>query len=241
MMGYRLLEFAVAIPGLALLLFGASNGAWRLMYSLSILPLLGVGYVRRHLPETRRWSSLKDAPRLEGDLVGIPLDEVPGVEEVDGGSSPSKCHVKDLLQDGAWRASGFAKLSLIGGLLSLSAFAVAGYLGDRYGRKKLGVWGILTKTVVDTWTSQPKKRWDGQHVAQQGFLVLTAGVGGPLGLVFATHLVPYVGSVAKAARQGGASPEEPRWLLAYGQLICAGIVCGWLPETKGRELEDINS
>ena len=39
--------------GLALLLFGVSNGAWRFMYALSILPLLGVGYVRRHLPETR--------------------------------------------------------------------------------------------------------------------------------------------------------------------------------------------
>ena len=44
----------VVFAGLALLLFGVSNGAWRLMYSLSILPLLGVGYVRRHLPETRR-------------------------------------------------------------------------------------------------------------------------------------------------------------------------------------------
>ena len=47
--------------------------------------------------------------------------------------------------------SGFAKLSLIGGLLSLSAFALAGYLGDRYGRKKLGVVGILVKTAVDAW------------------------------------------------------------------------------------------
>ena len=45
--------------------------------------------------------------------------------------------------------SGFAKLSLIGGLLSLSAFALAGYLGDRYGRKKLGVVGIMVKTAVD--------------------------------------------------------------------------------------------
>ena len=44
----------VVLAGLALLLFGVSNGAWRLMYSLSILPLLGVGYVRRHLPETRQ-------------------------------------------------------------------------------------------------------------------------------------------------------------------------------------------
>lgn len=47
--------------------------------------------------------------------------------------------------------SGFAKLSLIGGLLSLSAFAVAGYLGDRYGRKKLGVLGIIAKTAVVAW------------------------------------------------------------------------------------------
>lgn len=88
--------------GLALLLFGVSNGAWRLMYSLSILPLLGVGYVRRHLPETRRWSSLKDvstarALQLE-DPGGIQLPTTtmgsPVAEEDDGRSSPSKCQIK---------------------------------------------------------------------------------------------------------------------------------------------------
>ena len=30
-------------------------------------------------------------------------------------------------------------------------------------------------------------------------------------------------------------------LLACGQLICAVILCLWLPETRGRELEEINS
>ena len=35
----------------------------------------------------------------------------------------------------------------------------------------------------------------------QGFLVLTAGLGGPLGLLLSTRLVPYVGSVAAASRR----------------------------------------
>lgn len=60
--------------------------------------------------------------------------------------------------------------------------------------------------------------------------MLTAGLGGPLGLLLSTRLVPYVGTVAAATR-----------VLAYGQLICAAVVCIWLPETKGRELEEINS
>ena len=60
--------------------------------------------------------------------------------------------------------------------------------------------------------------------------MLTGGLGGPLGLLLSTQLVPYTGSVPAAARS-----------LAYGQLLCAAIVCFWLPETKGRELEEINA
>ena len=88
----------------------------------------------------------------------------------------------------------------------------------------------------------------------QGFLVLTAGLGGPLGLLLSTRLVPYVGTVAAATRHlvvgrflgafwrvTSAAKKCAARLLAYGQLICAAIVCIWLPETKGRELEEINS
>ena len=151
--------------GLALLLFGASEGAWRLMYGLSILPLLGLGYVRRNLPETRRFVA------LEPETLGAAQED----------ASPSKCHVKQLgpvkrqhvaivaatflgslfpssanfhvsrhiqVHHG-FGAKGFATLSLLGGLCSLSAFALAGYVGDRYGRRTLGALGICGKTAVD--------------------------------------------------------------------------------------------
>ena len=63
----------------------------------------------------------------------------------------------------------------------------------------------------------------------QGLLVLIGGLGGPLGLLFSTRLVPYVGSNAAAAR-----------LMSCGQLSCAWVVCAYLPETSSRELEEIN-
>ncbi|CAK9079088.1 Sialic acid transporter NanT 2 (Sialic acid permease 2) (Sialic acid/H(+) symporter 2) [Durusdinium trenchii] len=294
--------------GLALLLFGISNGAWRLMYALSILPLLGVGYVRRALPETRRWASLKDTSlsadthdpgglQLPAVNIGSPGGDFLGLHhehEERSSSSPSKCHKQleqvkqqhvailattflgSLFPSSAnfnvskhiqvvhgFGATGYAKLSFIGGFLSLSAFALAGYFGDRYGRKKLGILGILLKTLVDVAFYSvaagaesvslivilfcirvalgmaldtnfqalsgevfPTER----RTSAQGILVLIGGLGGPLGLLFSTRLVPYVGTTAAAAR-----------LLACGQLICAVILCLWLPETRGRELEEINS
>ena len=44
------------------------------MYALSILPLLGVGYVRRLLPETRRWSSLKEREEPSAWAEGAMMD-----------------------------------------------------------------------------------------------------------------------------------------------------------------------
>ncbi|CAJ1449211.1 unnamed protein product [Effrenium voratum] len=276
--------------GLALLLFGLSGGAWRLMYALSILPLCGVGILRRNLQETRRWASLQEpkgvqlpvsaaneaaseAENEDTPLGILPSKHRPGqvkqqhvamvVAAFLGSFFPSAANFhtsKHIQTVHGFGASGFAKLSLVGGMLSLSAFAIAGVVGDKYGRKRFGVLGIVLKTLVDvafySTAAGDSVAWvvalfclrtalsmaldttfqalsgevfpTASRSSAQGLLVLAAGLGGPLGLLLSTQWAKSMGGPA-AAR-----------LLAWGQLGVAAIIGCFLPETKGRELEDIN-
>src|SRR4029453_12058289 len=71
-MGQGLLGAAAALGGgLAAVLFPVlvkTALGWRGLYFVGIIPLLIVGYLRRSLPETRRWSELDDAQRRSGGL-----------------------------------------------------------------------------------------------------------------------------------------------------------------------------
>src|SRR4029453_11083194 len=75
-MGQGLLGAAAALGGgLAAVLFPVlvkTALGWRGLYFVGIIPLLIVGYLRRSLPETRRWSELDDAQRRSGGLGRAP-------------------------------------------------------------------------------------------------------------------------------------------------------------------------
>ncbi|CAE7775520.1 nanT [Symbiodinium sp. CCMP2456] len=291
--------------GLGLLLFGVSDGAWRLMYALSILPLVGIGFIRRHLPETRRWSAAntlemdKESAQEELEVQSLRLPPLTplrlGSPTEEPTAAAKRCHLKRLSKVKrqhlfcilasflgsffpsaanfyaskqiqvvhGFGAAGFAKLSLIGGILALSAFIIAGYLGDRYGRKLLGVSGILLKAMTDFmfYSISPGKAYSvllivsvfcvrtalgmaldttfqamggevfptSGRTSAQGLLVLTGGLGGPLGLLTATRLGDVLGT------------SEATRLMACGQIFTALIIAFGFPETHGRELEDINS
>jgi MFS transporter, putative metabolite:H+ symporter len=74
-LGQGLLGAAAAVgAGLAAALFPvlvATSLGWRGLYFVGIIPLLIVGYLRRSLPETRRWSELDDAERRSGGLLRV--------------------------------------------------------------------------------------------------------------------------------------------------------------------------
>ncbi len=74
-MGQGLLGAAAAIgAGLAAALFPVlvqSALGWRGLYFVGVVPLLIVGYLRRSLPETTRWSNLDAHERREGGLLRV--------------------------------------------------------------------------------------------------------------------------------------------------------------------------
>ncbi len=73
--GQGLLGAAAAVgAGLAAALFPVlvqTSFGWRGLYFVGVIPLLIVGYLRRSLPETRRWSELDDAERQSGGLLRV--------------------------------------------------------------------------------------------------------------------------------------------------------------------------
>jgi putative MFS transporter len=74
-MGQGLLGAAAAVgAGLAAVLFPVlvkTSLGWRGLYFVGIVPLLIVGYLRRSLPETRRWAQLGDGERRSGGLLRV--------------------------------------------------------------------------------------------------------------------------------------------------------------------------
>jgi MFS family permease len=74
-MGEGLLGAAAAVgAGLAAALFPVLVAAalgWRGLYFIGVVPLLIVGYLRRSLPETSRWSRLDEAGRRSGGLLRV--------------------------------------------------------------------------------------------------------------------------------------------------------------------------
>lgn len=74
-MGQGLLGAAAAVgAGLAAVLFPVlvkTSLGWRGLYFVGVIPLLIVGYLRRSLPETRRWSELGAAERRSGGLLRV--------------------------------------------------------------------------------------------------------------------------------------------------------------------------
>mmetsp|Transcript_66741 Transcript_66741/g.118068 ORF Transcript_66741/g.118068 Transcript_66741/m.118068 type:complete len:467 (+) Transcript_66741:67-1467(+) len=289
--------------GLALLLFGLSNGAWRLMYALSILPLLGVGYFRRLLPESRCWASQADVKHESGlnevlTQMGSPQAnfqlEAGKMELAHAGTSALRGHPRPKLEYAAmvvsaffgsfsssaanflaskhvqvthgFGAGGFAKLSIIGGGMSLFVFVLAGTLGDQYGRKAIGIVGLLLKMVVDmafysvgaeghlastaivalfslrTALSMGLETNfqvlagevfpTSMRTSAQGVLALTVGGGGSLGLLVEAHLTDHLGE--------SVSHTETARAMLLGQLLTAAVIFFGIPETRGRDLEEIH-
>lgn len=74
-MGQGLLGAAAAVgAGLAAVLFPIlvhSPLGWRGLYFIGVVPLLIVGYLRRSLPETTRWSRLDESERRSGGLLQV--------------------------------------------------------------------------------------------------------------------------------------------------------------------------
>jgi putative MFS transporter len=152
--------FAAMGAGVAAMLFPLLQSTalgWRGLYFIGVLPLLVVAYLRRSLPETRRWSHISAAPAMRqglGELLRRPLRTrfliLNGLAvAVWTAASPAfgfaSYHATNAL---GWSAGQVSALVVGAGALGMGGWFVLGHTADRFGRRSTGAASMLLGTVA---------------------------------------------------------------------------------------------
>lgn len=269
--GFGILAMNSALgTGFAAILFGGLlepvGASWRWLYVVGIPPLLFVAYLRRRLPESRRFIEARDGGRLAARwhailrppvrrwlvLVTLTTFLVQLAEQ-------AAAFTIDFLQTDRGISASTANFMLVlAGLPGIPIMVVAGHLSDRYGRRLVGC-GFGLASIVGA----------------AGFFWLPGGVPvllpcmsltliGQLGSwptlqtyaseLFPTALRGQAGSWSNSAAVLGRSASlglASLLLLAFSQsatvlflgigpLLAILLIALTFPDTHGRELEDIN-
>jgi len=255
--------------GLASIGLGAVDDlpyGWRALYAIGALPLLGLAWMRRTLPETARFERSAAAresrwapvialvrayPRRLVALVSVAfcLDFA--------ATAASSFMVMTLQEANGYRVEDVRNLYLIGGLLGVAGNPVAGIVGDRVGRRGLAV-GLLAFMGIafagfyelDGWWIPPL--WIAQVFALQGTTVLMRAFGAEL---FPTSYRSTASTMRMVAATAGGIAGLALESLLYDVLgshqaaivallpalvPAAAIIWFAFPETAGRELEEVS-
>ena len=267
--GYLAMQLALGF-GTGSLVFGIvfePNGiGWQWMYVLSLPPLLAIGWLRRRLPESRRFESARDLGHLVGDwkeifrgntrrwllllcatAFGLELATHAGVFTIDF-----------LQEDRGLSATASNLMLVLAGLPGIPVMVVAGNLSDRFGRRVVGCsFAVVSGLGAVGFFWLP----GGIPVLYVCMTVMLAGQlgAGPVLATYATELFPTAlrgqagswGRVAAVAGQAasfglggllitltGGLPGAATILMG-GPLIAVLLFAFFFPDTHGRELEDI--
>jgi putative MFS transporter len=241
--------------------------SWRWLYVVGIPPLLAITYLRRRLPESRRfeqarndgrlaerWHEILRRPHLRW-LVLVCITALLGNLLTQAG-----VFVIDFMQTDRGLSASAANLVLVGAGAAAVPFLVwAGSLSDKYGRKVVGC-GFAVLGMVG---GAAFFLVDAGAVAVAAFLMLMLvgqfGAWPTLGAfnteLFPTALRGQAGSWATVFRTLGqvssfglasllitltGSLPQSVLILAGGPLVTVIIIAVFFPETKGRELEEIS-
>lgn len=139
--------------GFASILFGFVDWlpyGWRALYLVGLVPLALLAYWRRGLPETARFEALESAAVAPlpagGKLRALARDQgrvfwalMIGVFLFGLAGNAAGFFAPKYLQDEhGWTPGGLAVLTLLGGALAIVGNPLAGWLGDRFGRRPVG-------------------------------------------------------------------------------------------------------
>lgn len=266
--GFLSMNLALGV-GLSAIVFGAgfepAGISWRVMYLVGLPPLVLIGWLRRRIPESKRFEAARDGGELTGSWRAI---FAPGHRRwllllcataflLELGTHAS-VFSQDFLQEDKGLSSTLASLMLVAaGLPGIPIMVWAGGLSDRLGRRvvgcALGVLGVVG-AVGFFWLP-------GGVPVLLAFMALTL-VGqmgaGPVLATYATELFPtalrgQAGSWAKVAAVGGQAGSlalggilisltgglpGAATMLMIGPVIAIVIFAMHFPDTHGRELED---
>jgi MFS family permease len=267
---------AVSGHGLAAILFAGVDRlpwGWRSLYAFGALPLLLLPHFRRAVPETERFrryrEDLSDAEQVlhllgwvrplrslaathPGRALGIAIAAfLPAVGAVSAlqftGYFTQTVH--------GWSPGQYSAMVLLGGAIGIAGNVVAGRLGDRFGRRVVGIALLgLFPLFVTAFYRGPGWLLAPVWVAflfcfQGGRMILralstelfpTAHRGAASGLYTILDAVGSAGGLFLLWAGSGEVGDTARlvpWLSALALL--GGLVLAFFPETRRRELEAI--
>lgn len=266
--GFGWLAMMAALgTGASAILYGPVGLSWRVLYALSLPPLLGVALLRRRLPESRRFAQARQSgvlaekwrqilqPPNRRWLILLCVTAVLGALTT---------HAATLAPDFLQTQRGVSRSTL--GLLVVGAGApavlvllTAGALSDRFGRKVVGcsfaglaVIGALLLFFVARSTAA---LFGAIAITLTGTLGARPALGAFSSELFPTPLRALGGSAVSIAvvlgevlslglggillRILGDLPDVVA-ILVLGPIGVIIMVARFFPETKGRELEEIH-
>jgi putative MFS transporter len=258
--------FAALGAGLAAVLFPVFQETalgWRGLYFVGIVPLVLVGYLRRTLPETARWRSARERGETRSASVRDVLargDRLPFLMLIGSsfalGASASPAFgfaSYRATNDFGWAPSEVSAMVLLGGGVGMAGWFVSGMIAERLGRRSVGCVAFVAMAGA-VWLYY-SSRWLAPAFtllvfAEASSMVALNALGTEL---FATRMRStakswittsgVVGAVTGMAAVGGLSDalggaDRVIALIALLPTACAPAFL-LLPETRGRELEEI--
>jgi len=241
---------------------------WRGLYAIALLPLVLIIPLRRVLPESARFEKEK-LEGLRPVKVWEPVIQLynayPGrlimmlsiaFLSSMGGNAAGFLFPKFLQEAHHWSPGNVSSLVFFGGALGIIGSIVAGRLSDRYGRRVMGaaftilaplltIWMYTAtgRSIVPAWiletffdvaafmilNAYSAELFPTSYRSTAGSALAVAGTtGGALGLYLEGVLYNVTGSHARAVC----------YLTVFW--IIAPLIMWFLPETSGRELEEIS-
>jgi MFS family permease len=241
---------------------------WRGLYAIALLPLVLIIPLRRVLPESARFEKEK-LEGLRPVKVWEPVIQLynayPGrlimmlsiaFLSSMGGNAAGFLFPKFLQEAHHWSPGNVSSLVFFGGALGIIGSIVAGRMSDRYGRRVMGaaftilaplltIWMYTAtgRSIVPAWiletffdvaafmilNAYSAELFPTSYRSTAGSALAVAGTtGGALGLYLEGVLYNFTGSHARAVC----------YLTVFW--IVSPLIMWFLPETSGRELEEIS-
>ncbi len=241
---------------------------WRGLYAIALVPLVLIIPLRRVLPESTRFEKEK-LDGLRPVKIWEPLAQLysayPGrlITMLSiaflgsmGGNAAGFLFPKFLQEAHHWSPGNVSALVLFGGALGITGSIFAGRLSDRYGRRMMGAAFLLLSPILTIWMYTAAGWSIVPAWILETFFDIAAGMilGAYSAELFPTSYRSTAGSaLAVAGTTGGALGLFLEGVLynftgSHAHAICyltvfwmiSPVIMWFLPETSGRELEEIS-
>jgi putative MFS transporter len=264
-----LATLAVLGRAMALILFALIDElpfGWRFLYAVGLAPLVLLIWLRRGLPETRLFSqqaaarrghALRPVAALVSAYPGRFLLLVSITTLVAFAGAPVDFFFPKFVQEShGWSPAQLSLVGLLAGGIGTAGYLAAGWLIDRFGRKRSVFLFLLLEPVAATAVYSVAS--DGVPLAYAVFVfnsvgndVVLAALGSEL---FATSFRSTAAGARSAAQTLGAAAGLQLETLLFATLgshvdavrvialtaVVAALLVVFLPETGGRALEEVS-